>query len=278
MSNTNALVPLGDMERMASAIAKSGLFGLKTPEQALALFLVSQSEGRHPASAAKEYHIINGRPALRADAILARFQAAGGSVAWGDRNDTKVSGTFSHPQGGSLTVTWSIEDAKRAGIFQNQWLKYPRQMLTARCISEGVRAVFPAVTSGVYTPEEVQDFDPPGRSQPSAPSPFRAVRSQERETEAAVEVIATKAEPSPALPAPVKADVTCDESPNAELEKLFKLMDRDEVPEAAVLDFVNRKGANKGKAEYVADLPKNVIKRLVSKWEEIVVGAGKEAA
>jgi hypothetical protein len=278
MSNTNALVPLGDMERMASAIAKSGLFGLKTPEQALALFLVSQSEGRHPASAAKEYHIINGRPALRADAILARFQAAGGSVAWGDRNDTKVSGTFSHPQGGSLTVTWSIEDAKRAGIFQNQWLKYPRQMLTARCISEGVRAVFPAVTSGVYTPEEVQDFDPPGRSQPSSPSPFRAVRSQEKVIEEAVEVVATKAEPSPALPAPVKVDVTCDESPNTDLEKLFKLMDRDGVPEAAVLGFVNRKGANKGGAEYVADLPKGVIKRLVSKWEEIVVGAGKGAA
>jgi hypothetical protein len=45
-----------------------------------------------------------------------------------------------------------------------------------------------------------------------------------------------------------------------------------------VLGFVNRKGANKGGAEYVADLPKGVIKRLISKWEEIVVGAGKEAA
>jgi hypothetical protein len=42
-----------------------------------------------------------------------------------------------------------------------------------------------------------------------------------------------------------------------------------------VLAFVNKKGANKGGAEYVADLPKNVIKRLVTKWDEI---SGKEAA
>lgn len=274
MSNTNALVPLGDMERMAGAIAKSGLFGLKTPEQALALFLVSQSEGRHPASAAKEYHIINGRPALRADAILARFQAAGGSVEWVDRTDTKVSGTFSHPQGGTLNVTWSIDDAKRAGIYQNQWMKYPRQMLTARCISEGVRAVFPAVTSGVYTPEEVADFPPPGQSQPSSSSPFRAVRSQEKVIEEAVEVSTTKEKPIASLPSPVKVDVTCDETPNTELNKLFSLMDSDGIPESLVLAFVNNKGANKGNAQYVADLPKIVIKRLVAKWDEI---AGKEA-
>lgn len=274
MSNTNALVPLSEMERMAGAIAKSGLFGLRTPEQALALFLVAQSEGRHPASAAKEYHVIQGRPALRADAILARFQAAGGSVEWKERGDQKVSGTFSHPQGGSLTVTWSIDDAKRAGIYANQWMKYPRQMLTARCISEGVRAVFPAVTSGVYTPEEVADFAPEP-SRPSAPSPFRAVRSEEKVIEAAVEVETTQKQESPALPAPVKADVACDETPNTDLQKLFKLMDADGIPESLVLAFVNKKGANKGNAEYVADLPKNVIKRLVTKWDEI---AGKEAA
>jgi hypothetical protein len=265
--NNSAIIPLGDMERMAGAIAKSGLFGLKTQEQALALFLVSQSEGRHPASAAKEYHIINGRPALRADAILARFQAAGGSVEWKERADTKVSGTFTHPQGGSLTVTWSIEDAKRAGIYANQWMKYPRQMLTARCISEGVRAVFPAVTSGVYTPEEVADFDPPGRSQPSSPSPFRAVRSLEKVTEEAVEVVATKVEESPALPAPVKE--------NPDLKELRVLMEFAGVDDRMVLGFLERKGGKKVKATKVDDLGAATLKRLVEKWDDVL---GKEAA
>jgi hypothetical protein len=33
-------------------------------------------------------------------------------------------------------------------------------MLRARCISEGIRAVYPGCVVGVYTPEEVQDFQP----------------------------------------------------------------------------------------------------------------------
>jgi hypothetical protein len=157
-------IAMTDMERMAQSIAKSGLFGMKNADQAIALMIVAQSEGRHPGSVAKEYHIIQGRPALRSDAMLARFQASGGSVKWGERTDKSVTGTFSHAQGGDLTLTWTIDDAKRAGIYGNQWLKYPRQMLTARVISEGVRAVFPAVVAGVYTPEEVQDFDAPTKS------------------------------------------------------------------------------------------------------------------
>jgi hypothetical protein len=34
-------------------------------------------------------------------------------------------------------------------------------MLRARCISEGIRAVYPGCVVGVYTPEEVQDFQQP---------------------------------------------------------------------------------------------------------------------
>jgi hypothetical protein len=39
------------------------------------------------------------------------------------------------------------------------WRQYPRQMLRSRVISEGVKTVYPGVAVGVYTPEEVQDFD-----------------------------------------------------------------------------------------------------------------------
>ena len=41
----NAIVSLGDIERMAHAVSKSNLFGVKTPEQAIALMLVAQAEG-----------------------------------------------------------------------------------------------------------------------------------------------------------------------------------------------------------------------------------------
>lgn len=155
---TPALVPVDQVERMAVAVAKSGLFGVKTPDQAMALMLIAQAEGLHPAIAARDYHVINGRPTLKADAMLARFQAAGGSVRWLEYTDARVIGAFAHPQGGSVEVAWTLAMATAAGLTKNPtWRSYPRQMLRARCISEGIRTVFPGVVVGAYTPEEVED-------------------------------------------------------------------------------------------------------------------------
>jgi len=163
---SSPVITFSDMEKMAEAIAKSNLFGVKTKDSALALMLIAQAEGRHPAVAARDYHIIQGRPTLTKDAILARFQLAGGRVEWVERNDRIVRAVFSHPQGGSLEITWTIEMAQKIGLaVKDNWKNYPRQMLTARCISEGVRAVYPAVLDGLYTPEEVQDFDAPKQAE-----------------------------------------------------------------------------------------------------------------
>jgi hypothetical protein len=154
------VIPFSDIERMAVAFAKSGLFGIKTPEQGVALMLIAQAEGLHPAIAARDYHVIQGRPALKADAMLARFQAAGGKVVWNCYSDHNVSATFSHPAGGSATVEWTIQQAKAAGLTSKDvWRQYPRAMLRARVISEGIRTVYPGVSVGVYTPEELQDMD-----------------------------------------------------------------------------------------------------------------------
>jgi hypothetical protein len=156
-----ALVSFSDMERMANAIAKSGLFGMKTADQVLALMSIAQGEGLHPAIAARDYHIISGRPALKADAMLARFQQAGGSVKWTKYQDDVVSGVFSHPAGGELEVTWTMAQAKAIGLAtKDNWKNYPKAMLRARCISEGIRTVYPGCIVGVYTPEEVQDMEP----------------------------------------------------------------------------------------------------------------------
>lgn len=159
MSN---IIPVADVERMANSIAKSGLFGMKTIEQAAALMLIAQAEGRHPASAAQDYHIIQGRPALKADAMLARFITAGGKVEWHKYDPAIVDATFSHPQGGTVRLAWTMEDAKRIGLAgKDNWRNYPRAMLRARVISEAIRTVFPGVAVGMYTPEEVADFDAP---------------------------------------------------------------------------------------------------------------------
>jgi RecT family len=170
MSN---LVSFNDMQHMAEAIAKSGLFGMKDTNSVLALMAVAQAEGLHPATAARDFHIIQGRPALKADAMLARFQNAGGKVDWVEYTDERVTGIFTHPNGGSLSVTWSFEQASRIGLVKpgSGWQKFPRAMLRSRCISEGIRSVFPGSVTGFYSPEEVESFEerPPRDITPKAP-------------------------------------------------------------------------------------------------------------
>lgn len=162
MSQELVAVSISDMEKMAIAVSASNLFGIDSKEKAMSLMLIAQAEGTHPALAARDYHIIKGKPALKADAMLARFQAAGGKVEWHDLTDTKVSATFSHPSGGSAKIDWDMTRAKAAELGGNgMWKKYPRQMLRSRVVSEGIRTVFPGVVIGVYTPEEVQDFEEP---------------------------------------------------------------------------------------------------------------------
>lgn len=163
--------PVSDLERMAKAFAASKLFGIQNPDQGLALCLLAQAEGRHPASAAQDYHIISGRPAKKADAMLRDFLASGGKVEWHALTDEKADATFSHPSGGSARIDWTAERAKQAGINNPMWKKYPRQMLRSRVVSEGVRTVCPGATSGMYVPEEVQDIVAEERTPAPQPAP-----------------------------------------------------------------------------------------------------------
>jgi hypothetical protein len=154
-----ALIPISDVQRMAEVAAKSRMFGFKNPEEAMAIMLLCQAENMHPYIAMRDFHCIQGRPALKTDAMLARFQQAGGKVDWKVYTDAEVTGVFSHPQGGSLEVSWTIEMARKIGLAsKDNWKSYPRAMLRARCISEGIRSVFPGCVVGVYSVEETQDF------------------------------------------------------------------------------------------------------------------------
>lgn len=160
---------LTDMGNMAKAFAQSGFFGYKNSSEAFTLMCLAQANGLHPAKAAERYHIIQGRPAMKADAMLAAFQESGGKVRWVKRTEKECTLHLSHPQGGELDVTWSIDRATKAGLTgKSTWKQYPTQMLSARCVSEGVRALYPACLCGMYTPEEVADFDTKPAPQPTA--------------------------------------------------------------------------------------------------------------
>jgi len=159
---SNNLIPYADMQLMAEAMVKSNLFGMKDVNQVIALGLVAQADGMPFASAVRDYDIILGRPALKSASMQARFQAAGGKLEWKVYSDSEVTGVFSHPNGGTLELTWTIEQAQRIGLVKpnSGWSKYPRAMLRARCLSEGIRTVFPGCLGNMYSPEEVVDFEP----------------------------------------------------------------------------------------------------------------------
>ena len=161
VTTQHAPMPLAELREMASIMSGSGMFGVKDATQAMALMFIAQAEGRHPATIAQEYDVIQGRPALKSQATLARFQAAGGRIQWTKRSDTECSAVFSHPQGGDFEICWTLERASKAGLTgKDNWKKFPSQMLAARVVAEGVRAVFPACLNGLYIAEEVQDMEP----------------------------------------------------------------------------------------------------------------------
>jgi hypothetical protein len=157
MSN---IIPYKEMKDMAMDIVKSGFFASARSEaQAITLMMIAQADNIHPMQALMQYDVIGGKPAPKATTILARFQDAGGTIEWLETNDKKAVAKFTHQKGGTITIEWTIERAKQAGLLKNDtWIKYPAQMLRARCIPEGIRAIYPAVLSGMYTSDEVADF------------------------------------------------------------------------------------------------------------------------
>jgi hypothetical protein len=173
MSNELAPLPFEQMQALALSIAKSGMFGIRTPDQAMVLMSIAQAEGRHPALAARDYHIINNSPSKKSEAMLRDFLGAGGRVQWRELSDQAAEATFSHPQGGEATIRWDAARVAQAGLSNPMHKKFPRQMLRSRVVSEGVRTIWPMATGGMYAPEEAaeirQDARDPIDVTPAAP-------------------------------------------------------------------------------------------------------------
>jgi hypothetical protein len=261
MNNTNTLAisqpSMTDMQSMALAIAKSGLFGMKSPEQALALGLLAVSENKPFASICAEYDVMQGRPALKSQACLARFQQAGGTIQWIKRTDKECILEGKHAAGGTLQVTWTMDRANAAGLTGKQnWKTYPCAMLSARCVAELVRALYPACLNGVYLAEEVQDFDT---------KPLRIekpVISAAPESDViTAEVV--ESEPEEALEAPK-------ELPNSPLTMLQSMMWSEEIPDAHVIHFLIAKKVPKvTKTTLLSEVDEKVIERLIAKWDDV---------
>jgi hypothetical protein len=156
MSN---IVPYNEMEKMALATAKSGLFNVKNENQALTLMMIAQAENIHPIQAMQMYSIINGLPSLKSTEVQSRFQRSGGTIKWVSTDNKKAVCELSHPQGGTYTSEFGIDDAKLMGLLdKDNYKRMPKQMFMARAITMGVRAIYPQCLNNMYSSDEVQDF------------------------------------------------------------------------------------------------------------------------
>jgi hypothetical protein len=163
------------VEMMGNAIARCGMFGVTKPEQGIVLALTSLMERRSVTELARQFHIIEGKLTMRADAMQAAFQADTGRITWITTTETECVAEFIHPEycPDGVTVRITLDELRASGVaigrggeLKTNYQKFPRQMLRARVISEGVRMVDPSVLVGVYTPEEVSDF---GEQRPVRP-------------------------------------------------------------------------------------------------------------
>ena len=152
-----------ELEIIANKIYKSGLFqNIKSPEQAFSIMFIGQSEDVDAAQSVLRYNVILGRLAKNADALLTDYIRLGGKVKWIQYEDDVCEAEFTYQSTGTIKIKWDIDRSKRAGLYNkigDMYKKYPRQMLSSRVISEGVHKSNPSVCQGLYTPEEVMDFD-----------------------------------------------------------------------------------------------------------------------
>lgn len=187
----------------ASMLLKSGLApsSLKTPEAALFVILAGRDLGLSPTQALRSVNVIQGKVEVAADMQLALFKRAGGRAVWIVLTDAKATLDLMHPNGDKHTESFSMEDAKRAGLAGDNWRKYPKAMLRSRCITAGMKSAGFDVLAGVYAPGEIggpePSLDPPNAASEAPAKPQEAIQAPAPVEDAVVVDEATGEDVSP---------------------------------------------------------------------------------
>jgi hypothetical protein len=156
---------LGTLMQVAGALAKSGLFkDTRQAEQAVAKVLVGRDLGLSPTEAMMGIHIVEGKPELSAS-LQASFvkRTPGYDYRVLEHTDQACEIAFYRDGEEIGRSRFTIEDARRAGLAgRNVWKSYPRNMLFARTMSNGVAFHCPEVTGGirVYHEGEIGTAEP----------------------------------------------------------------------------------------------------------------------
>lgn len=169
-----ALVPqtLEEGFRLASAMAASGMTprDIDTPEKVLVAIMAGAELGMKPFQAVQSFAIVNGRPSLWGDGLMALALTNGLDIEeWleGEGEQMKAFCTVTRPDNGKVvTRDYSVDDAKTAKLWgktsmngkPSPWVTQPKRMLQMRARSFAIRDAAADVLRGMPIKEEIEDF------------------------------------------------------------------------------------------------------------------------
>lgn len=144
--------------RLAKAFTNGRLYSkFHSPEAIFTIIVKARELGLKVTTALDGFHIIEGKPSASADMIRALamrhpdceffrlVDSSADSATW----ETKRK---SHPE--ATRYTYTLAEAKQAGLNGGNWSKRPRDMVTKTAGSKLARLVYPEATMGLYCPEE----------------------------------------------------------------------------------------------------------------------------
>jgi hypothetical protein len=153
----SSIILYDETEKIATAMVKSGYFqDSREVSQAIVKILAGREMGFGAFASMTGVYIISGRPSIGAN-LMASAVKRSGRYDYRVIEMTDTACDIEYLQAGKTIghSRFTIEDAKRAGTKNLD--KFPRNMLFARAMSNGVRWFCPDVFDGapVYTPEEL---------------------------------------------------------------------------------------------------------------------------
>jgi len=165
--NVGALIPqdFDQAYRLSRAIAASGMApkGMNSPEQVLVAIMYGAELDMAPMQALQSVAVINGRPTLWGDGLLALVLRQGVDVnerMEGEGDERVCICSATRPDTGKTgEQRFSVNDAKKAGLWTKDgpWKTYPERMLKMRARAWCLRDLCADMLRGVQVREEIED-------------------------------------------------------------------------------------------------------------------------
>lgn len=150
--------------QVAKSLKQAGGFlpqHLRNEGEIVAVILAGRELGIPPMASIRGIKLVKGNVTLDAAMQLALMVRAGAKVTWlKDGRDGTAQLKLERVGQEPHTSTYSLEDARRAGLSGDNWTKHPAAMLRARCVTAAGKAFMPDVLAGVYLPDELPSDEP----------------------------------------------------------------------------------------------------------------------